>query len=424
MARIVFYSMAHRGDVFPYVPIASELSRRGHHVVYVVPREFHPLFAGEPFRCAHSGTDFSPVALDQHGAYIARWGMPLSGAGLLRLYFGRYTIPHLAALFEAVDVELADADLLVSHPAASLVGAMSCERRGIPWIVGDLFPMLVPTATAPPAGVPNLGRWGNSAVWRLGQSRVAGPLTSRRGFVEFRRFLGLSTEPGWNVTGARLSPTRNLGLVSRHYVDPAPDWPANYNLVGFTSWHGPDGGQLPADVEQFLDAGPSPVVVTLGTSGASARPEIFEQVAAVLDDLGTRGVFLTSNTVVTEQVRAAGVDQRHGVWPFVPLAPLLHHARCVVQSGAHGTNALTLEAGLPSAIVPCMFDQRWHAQRQQSLGSGVWVRRERDLLAALRRLLTDEGLRERASELGARISAEDGITAACDSIEALLRDGT
>ncbi|MBP6728409.1 MAG: hypothetical protein KA129_02215 [Microthrixaceae bacterium] len=169
MARIVFHSMAHRGDVFPYVPIASELSRRGHDITYVVPREFHPLFTAEPFKCVHSGTDFSPVALDRHGPYIARWGMPLSGAGFLRLYFGRYTVPHLAILFEAVDTQLADADLLVSHPAASLVGAMSCERRGIPWIVGDLFPMLLPTATAPPAGVPNLGRRGNAAVWRLGR---------------------------------------------------------------------------------------------------------------------------------------------------------------------------------------------------------------------------------------------------------------
>ena len=367
--------------------------------------------------------DFSPAALDEHGAFIARWGMPLSGAGLLRLYFGRYTVPHLATLFEAVDVELADADLLVSHPAASLVGAMSCERRGIPRIVGDLFPMLVPTATVPPAGVPNLGRRGNSAVWRLGQSRVAGPLTSRRGFVKFRHSLGLRTEPGWNVTGARLSPTRNLGLVSRRYVDVAPDWPVNYDLVGFTSWHGPDGGRLPAHVEKFLAGGPPPVVVTLGTSGASARPEVFEQVAAVLDNLEARGVFLTSNEAVTERVRAAGVDQRHGVWPFVPLAPVLPHALGVVQSGAHGTNALTLEAGLPSAIVPCMFDQRWHAQRQQRLGTGVWVRRESDLSAAIRQLLTDEGLRERAAELGARLRAEDGINAACDEIEAFLRAG-
>lgn len=158
MSRIVLYSMAHRGDVFPYVPIASELSRRGHDVTYVVPREFPPLFAAEPFRCVHSGTDFSPVALDEHGEFIARWAKILGGAGVLRLYFGKFTVTHLGALFEAIDAELADADLLVSHPAASLVGAMSCQRRGIPWIVGDLFPMLVPTASSPPAGMPNLGR--------------------------------------------------------------------------------------------------------------------------------------------------------------------------------------------------------------------------------------------------------------------------
>ena len=74
MARIVVHSMANRGDVYPYVPIASELCRRGHEVTYVVPREFDSAFAAEPFRCVHSGTDFSPVELDQHGAYIARWG--------------------------------------------------------------------------------------------------------------------------------------------------------------------------------------------------------------------------------------------------------------------------------------------------------------------------------------------------------------
>ncbi len=420
MARIVFYSMAHRGDVFPYVPIASELCRRGHDVTYVVPREFHPSFASEPFRCVHSGTDFSPVALDEHGAYIARWGMPLGGAGVLPLYFGRFTVPHLADLFEAVDAELADADLLVSHPAPSIIGAMSCERRGIPWIVGDLFPMLVPTATAPPAGMPDLGRWPNGALWRLGQSRLVGPLMSRRKFVEFRRSLGLRTEGSWTVVDARLSPHLNLGLASPSYVDTAPDWPSNYRLTGFTSWDGPNGGHLLDDVQAFLADGPPPVVVTLGTSGASARPEVFEQVAAALDGLGARGVFLTSNAAVTERVRAAGVAQRHGVWPFVPLAPLLRHAKVLVQSGAHGTNALALEAGLPSAIVPCMFDQLWHARRQQALGTGVWVRRDRDLAGALRQLLTDEDLGERARALGAQIGAEDGTTAACNEIEAFL----
>ena len=47
--KIVVYSMAHRGDVFPFVPIASELVRRGHDVTFVVPRDFHPVLAAEPF---------------------------------------------------------------------------------------------------------------------------------------------------------------------------------------------------------------------------------------------------------------------------------------------------------------------------------------------------------------------------------------
>ena len=419
MSRIVLYSMAHRGDVFPYVPIASELSRRGHDVTFVVPREFHPLFTTEPFRCVHSGTDFSPVALDQYGAYIARWGMRLGGAGVLPLYFGRFTVPHLGELFEAIDTELAGADLLVSHPAAALVGAMSCERRDLPWIVGDLFPMLVPTASAPPAGMPDLGRRVNGAMWRLGRTRLVGPLMSRKAFVEFRRGLGLATDRDWNAVDARLSPHHNLALTSRHYVERAADWPANYDLVGFTSWHGPDDGRLPDDVLAFLDEGAPPVVVTLGTSGASAKPEVFERVAERLDELGARGVFLTSNAAVTERVRRV-VRAPHGVWQFVALEPLLVHARALVQSGAHGTNALALAAGVPSAIVPCMFDQRWHARRQEELGTGIWVRRSRDLRGALRRLLTDASLHDGARELSLKIGSEHGTTNACDAIEAVL----
>ena len=419
MARIVVYSMAHRGDVYPYVPIASELCRRGHEVTYVVPREFHSALAAEPFRCVHSGTDFSPVELDQHGAYIARWGNKLGGGALLKLYFGKFTVPHLQALFDAVDAELADADLLVSHPAASIVGSMSCERRGLPWVVGDLFPMLVPTATAPPAGMPNLGSTLNRALWNVGRSRLAAPLTCRSGFVEFRHRLGLTTPRAWNVIDARLSPHRNIALSSRHYIEPASDWPDGYDLVGFTPWNGPDGGRLNDDVLAFLAAGPPPVIVTLGTSGASARPEIFDAVAPVLDELGVRGLFLTSNAAVTERVRSV-VGPVHGVWQFVPLAPLMPHARAVVHSGAHGTNALVLEAGLPSVIAPCMFDQRWHAQRQQQLGSAIWARHPRHLSKAIRRLLTDRSLAERAAEIGHKLRTEDGTSAACDAIEAVL----
>ena len=256
MARIVFHAMAYRGDVYPYVPVASELSRRGHEVAYVVPREFHASFSAEPFRCVHSGTDFGPLALDQYGDYLARWGMRLGGAMVLRLYFGVFTVPHLPELFGAIDDELADADLLVSHPAASMVGALSCERRGIPWIVGDLFPMLLPTDAAPPMpGLPNLGPRVNRKMWQIAKSKRLDGLSCGEGFRNFRRILGLSVPDDWNVIDARLSPHRNLGFVSKHYIDAQPGWPENYELVGFTPWIGPNNGGLSDDVVEFLDAG-------------------------------------------------------------------------------------------------------------------------------------------------------------------------
>jgi len=289
--------------------------------------------------------------------------------------------------------------------------------------VGDLFPMLVPTATAPPPGLPSLGARFNRAVWRSGRSRLLAPLSSRSGFVEFRDRLGLTTPRSWNVIDARLSPHRNLALTSRHYIEPAPDWPDGYDLVGFTPWQGPDDGRLSDDVSAYLADGPPPVVVTLGTSGASAKPEIFEAVASVLDELGARGVFLTSNPAITARVRSS-IASAHAVWQFVPLAPLLASARAVVHSGAHGTNALVLTTGLASVIAPCIFDQRWHAQRQEQLGTGIWARHPRDLPKAIQRLLTDRSLAEQAAQLGGKLRAEDGTSTACDAIEAVLQPPT
>ena len=83
---------------------------------FVCPVEFHPLFGGEPFRCVDSGTDFGPKLLDKHATFVARWGLRWGGALLARLYFDKLTIPTLDRLFEVIDAELANADLIASHP--------------------------------------------------------------------------------------------------------------------------------------------------------------------------------------------------------------------------------------------------------------------------------------------------------------------
>jgi UDP:flavonoid glycosyltransferase YjiC (YdhE family) len=114
---------------------------------------------------------------------------------------------------------------------------------------------------------------------------------------------------------------------------------------------------------------------------------------------------------------------RHLVRPFAPLAPLLRRAEAIVHSGAHGTNSLALLAGVPSVVLPCLFDQVFHARRQQELGTGVWARRLRHLPDAIDDLLGPCRMdyADRARAFAAEIAGEDGTAAVVNEVESLLR---
>lgn len=419
MAKVVVLSMAYRGDVHPYVPVASELVRRGHDVTFVVPREFHPGFADEPFDCVHSGSDFGPTDLNEHGEWLAKWGMRFGGTRLLELYFGHFTIPHLDAMYEAVHAALDGADLLFSHPAAASVGAIAAEQRDIPWISGDLFPMLVPTETASVIpGVPTMGRRMNRLSWRIARSTRPNRLTCARDFARFRRRIGVD-DTVRSPLDMRISRHLNLAMASPHYVTPAFDWPDNYRMTGFTHWENRHAN-MPGDVSEFLDAGDPPVLITLGTLAAAVHPERFRRAVEAVDRAGRRSLSLCS-TVANATALQSGIDpHRNLTVAFAPLARVLPHVCAVVHSGSHGTNSMSLAAGLPSVIMPSIFDQVWHARRQEELGTGIHCPKGRGLDEAVRHVRDDEQMHRRATEFGRLLEAEDGTAATADAIETFL----
>lgn len=418
MAKIVLLSMAYAGDVHPFAPVASELANRGHDVTFVAPREFHDSFASEPFACAHSGSDFGPSALNQHGPWLAKWGMRLGGARLLELYFGEFTVPHLDAQFDAVHSALEGADVLFSHSTAAVVGAMAAEARNIPWISGDLFPMLIPTATRSPiAAITSLGPL-NKVAWRIAQSTRPERLTYSKAFAGFRRKKGLDATVR-SAIEMRISPHLNLGMASPAYIPPAPDWPANYHLTGFTHWEN-EGAELPAGLQDFLDDGPPPLLITLGTLAAAAFPERFDAAVRAAQRQGIRTVSLCSLDSTVDHLRATYDPEQHGAWRFAPLAKVLPHVCGVVHSGSHGTNSMALTAGLPSVISPAIVDQVWHAKRQTELGTGVHAKRASDLDEAIERILTDGPMRRVVEAFGAELRLESGSTHTADRIEAFL----
>ncbi len=415
MARVVVSSLGYRGDVFAYVPVASELARRGHDVTYVVPREFHPLFVGLGFRCAAPAFDIGPTLLDHHAKLVRHFG----GLRMVRHLFVHFLAPHLDEMFEAIEAEVASADVVISSQLASVVTSAVCERRGVPMILGDVFPMHVPSAFTPPQGVPNLGPRVTQLVW-AGARRLMPKAQPGAGAIRnFRRRVGLQPD-GWSMldTGAALT----LGLASQHYVDRQPDWPSTYRLVGFSPWSGQTGAGLPDEVSAFLEAGPPPVIITQGTAAASARTDFFAAATDAVARAGGRSILLTSNEPNAQKLRSGIASDHTAIWPFVPLELLLDRSRGVIHAGGFGTTALTVSAGVPSAISPCFNDSYWQAQRHEHLGIGVRIRR-RNLDAAVKRLITDEELRRRARALGDLVAQEDGTRTASNEVEAFLETG-
>src|SRR5437870_10900703 len=132
-----------------------------------------------------------------------------------------------------------------------------------------------------------------------------------------------------------------------------------------------------------------------GTAAASARTNFFARSAEVVDRVGGRALLLTSNERIATELRSIVPGHRHAIWPFVPLDPLLPRCRGVIHAGGLGTTALTVSAGVPSAISPCIIDSLWHARRHETLGIGIWIRGD-NIDTAVRRLMTDEAVFARA----------------------------
>jgi rhamnosyltransferase subunit B len=82
-------------------------------------------------------------------------------------------------------------------------------------------------------------------------------------------------------------------------------------------------------------------------------------------------------------------------------------------------------AGRPMLVVPFSHDQPDNAQRVERMGIGKRIPRAKFSVrlgeAALSELLEDRSYTMNAIELATRLRKEDGIAAACDCLEAVLR---
>ena len=419
--RIVFSTYGTFGDVNPLIALSLELKRRGHRPVLAVPEMFRPKV--EPL-----GIGFAPVRPEQDPndtrliamIYDIKHG---TETGLRKFLFPslRESYQDLLAAVEADG----GADLLVTGELA-YAGPIVAEKSGVRWASYVLAPFSFFSGYDPPVlpPYPTLAKM-QEAVPALGHvvARFARFVTRKwpEPVYTLRRELGLGTgkDP---IFDAKHAESLVLALYSRVMGEPQPDWPPAVKITGFAFYDGAGSeGVLPPELAAFLDAGPAPLVFTLGSAAVMHAGDFYEQSAETAEILGQRAVLLI------------GADDRNlpkrrlpdsiCVARYAPYSKIFPRASVVIHQAGIGTTAQALRAGRPMLVMPYSHDQPDNARRVRRLGVAEVLGRKRykarPAASLIAQLLSDDAYRIRAAEVAEKVRTEDGTVAACDALESI-----
>ncbi len=178
---------------------------------------------------------------------------------------------------------------------------------------------------------------------------------------ELRARLGLPRNtPG----GARRARERRSWPVHHGFsplVVPRPrDWRPGLDVSGYW-WPDDPEPQLPPRLKEFLDSGPPPVFVGLGSATVPDPGQLSGTVVRALRQAGLRGVIQRGwggLGAVGDDMLTIGEVAHSALFPH--MAAVVHH------SGA-GTTAAGLRAGVWRCRYPIQFDEGFWAARLVSL---------------------------------------------------------
>jgi rhamnosyltransferase subunit B len=418
MPRIVITAWGSYGDVFPALGLALALKSRGHEAVVATCPYYREVVTTR-------GVAFAPLRPDidpNDKAFAAKVMDPWRGAEAI---FKEGILPALPDSLADMRAAAIGADLIVSHPV-TFAAPIVAEERGLPWLSTALAPISFLSAhdpSAPPAA-PWLRHllarglfWGRS--FRRLARRMTAPWFER--VHALRRELGLRPVSHALFEG-QFSPLGTLALFSPVMGLPQPDWPANAIATGFIDYNG--GEPLAPDVAAFLDAGPPPLVFTLGTSAVFVASDFYEQSIAAARRLGMRALLLTGPDHLARVQAQTGPDMLAA--EFAPHAEVFPRAAAIVHQAGMGTLAQGLRSGRPTLIVPHANDQPDNAFRAARLGTARVLMpkqyRADKVARELHALISDVRYLDAAANIRNQLQHENGASTACDVIEVALRN--
>jgi UDP:flavonoid glycosyltransferase YjiC (YdhE family) len=422
--RIAIIAPGSRGDVQPYIALGKGLQEAGHTVRLVTHLDFESLVNTH-------GLEFWPIAGNvQEIAQSAEMRERLAGGNFLAIMsqMAKEAQRGAVALAEGGLTACQGMELLLGGIGGLYVGLALAEKLGLPLLQAYYIPF-TPTRAYPSFLFPQL------------PSPIAGPLNRLsyrlmqqvmwQGFrsadkVARERVLGLPPTSFWGpYNSAPLQGYPILYGYSPSVIPRPPDWGDDIHVTGYWFLDEVDEWTPPSDLVEFLKGGSPPVYVGFGSMSDRNPEEMVDIILQALAQTRQRAIMLSGWSGLHKADLPQSVlslDSASFSWLFPRVAAVVHH-------GGAGTTSAGLRAGVPSIVVPFMGDQPFWGRRVAGLGVGpepiprkkLTVER---LAQALQETLTDQTMRQRAAELGAKIRTEDGVARAVAVVQQLEESGT
>jgi UDP:flavonoid glycosyltransferase YjiC (YdhE family) len=368
--RVVLATFGSLGDLHPMLAVGLRLRDAGTDVIIASSEGHRAKVEAEGLGFAPVRPDFADIERDLGVDPAEAMRRMIAGDDFL---FRQVLFPYIRRSYEDSLAAVTGADLVAGTNFA--FGArIAAEVRRLPYVALVLQPLTFLSAYDPPVILPypllgslptKVGLKGAELFFNLVRQATtswAGPMQ------RLRRELGLPPERDPIFTGQFSRAEQALGLYSPLLGESQPDFPVGAEIVGSTFYDSEAGGpdRLSPEIDAFLEAGPPPVVFTLGSAAVLQGDGFYRQSLAAARSLGLRSILLVGPDAAPRWTNAVAGDALAAA--YAPHSLLFPRAAAVVHHGGIGTTAQALRAARPQLVVPYFADQPDNAQRLVRLG--------------------------------------------------------
>ncbi|GCE21845.1 glycosyltransferase [Dictyobacter kobayashii] len=411
--RITIIAIGSRGDVVPYIALSQGLMNAGHSIRLATHLSFAELVRsyGIPF----FALDDEPKELFQTKdgeKLLANGTNPYRFAQLFASNLAAFTPLYMQRAHEACQ----DADTIVVAYIGLLIGYTLAEKYNKRLVMSMLQPMLLSTAAMAEPTSP----------WLPQKPALLGRAMNQLSHVMAQQYTGMLFLPAANEVRKK---RYNLPPLERSFYANLPgvadfvlcayspllvprpvDWSEKIHITGFWMLEHAEAWQPERELVDFLHAGPAPIYIGFGSMSAYRPAETIEMVEQALTQTGQRGILLVDKHAYSAQKRSDNLYLTNVVahdWLFPQMQAIVHH-------GGAGTTAASVQAGVPTIIVPYISDQWFWGHQVARAGVGPRPISRKQLTAKklaelFNTAIHNQEMRQRASELGARIRSENGV---------------